>query len=250
MRTILRPPLQARANSGITFRPDANTALWLPGQDDAFSSTIRDRSGNGNNGTITGASWKRNDQGTWYLDFNGTSNLVALDGLVSVVSGYDVGSVVLWILPGSDTGTTSIMGISNATEGSSEFSIARENGNKRIDISPRENSTSLMTAHSGSNSCLDDTWIQFVYTVDGSGNIWYIDGSAVTPTYSTGNAASHIFFNDIGDTDSFRIGNNIDSSGEQFFFKGGLALERVYSVKLSASQVAGIYNQERQFFRI
>ncbi len=39
----------------IKYQPDASTIVWLPGQDDAYSSTIRDRSGKGNNGTISGA---------------------------------------------------------------------------------------------------------------------------------------------------------------------------------------------------
>ena len=68
----------ARANLGLTFRPDANCVLWLPGQDDPQSSTIRDRSGNGNNGTFgAGAAaptWKRLPSGLWVLDFDGLND--------------------------------------------------------------------------------------------------------------------------------------------------------------------------------
>jgi len=54
----------------------AGAVLWLPGQDDAYSATIRDRSGKGNHGTITGALWKRLPSGLWYLDFDGTDDNV------------------------------------------------------------------------------------------------------------------------------------------------------------------------------
>ena len=74
---IVRPPLQSRANSGLTFQPDANTVLWLPGQDDPQSSTIRDRSGNGSNGAITGATWKNDTpSGSWYLSLDGSDDQV------------------------------------------------------------------------------------------------------------------------------------------------------------------------------
>ena len=68
----------ARANSGLTFRPNANTVLWLPGQDDAYSATIRDRSGQGNDGTITGATWARTGQGLWYLSFDGVDDRIQI----------------------------------------------------------------------------------------------------------------------------------------------------------------------------
>ena len=65
-----------RANSGLTFRPDASCVLWLPGQDDPQSSTIRDRSGKGNHGTISGATWVRLPSGLWCLSFDGTDDSV------------------------------------------------------------------------------------------------------------------------------------------------------------------------------
>ena len=45
MRSRALEHTYARANWGLKFRPDANTVLWLPGQDDPQSATIRDRSG-------------------------------------------------------------------------------------------------------------------------------------------------------------------------------------------------------------
>ena len=68
-----------RPNSGLAFRPDTSCVLWLPGQDDAYSVTIRDRLGKGNHGTIYGALWKRNSQGLWYLDLDGDDYVTITD---------------------------------------------------------------------------------------------------------------------------------------------------------------------------
>ncbi len=110
MSLMLRPPLQARANSGLTFRPDANTVLWLPGQDDAYSATIRDRSGKGNNGSITGATWKRNSQGLWYLHFDGTDD----DVDIPIAAALTAGTFVAWF-------RSSTSGARNALLGSGEL---------------------------------------------------------------------------------------------------------------------------------
>ncbi len=92
-----------RANSGITFRPDANTVLWLPGQDDAFSSTIRDRSGKGNDGAITGATWVQNSKGLWVLDFDGADDIVNCGSDASIDDIFDGGGAVeFWVNPRSD----------------------------------------------------------------------------------------------------------------------------------------------------
>jgi hypothetical protein len=56
--------------------PPAGSALYLPGYP-AQGSVIQDFSGEGNNGTITGAVWKRLPSGLWYLDFDGLDDWVA-----------------------------------------------------------------------------------------------------------------------------------------------------------------------------
>ncbi len=91
-----------RANSGITFRPDANTVLWLPGQDDPQSATIRDRSGNGNDGTLANTTWVRNSKGLWGLDFNATTSIVTVSDAASIQNIFDGGGIIeAWVNPRS-----------------------------------------------------------------------------------------------------------------------------------------------------
>ncbi|KKK77854.1 hypothetical protein LCGC14_2849430, partial [marine sediment metagenome] len=71
MSILTKPYFQARKNNGVLYEPDASCVLWLLGQDDAYSTTIRDRSGQGNHGTINDATWARTGQGLWYLVLDG-----------------------------------------------------------------------------------------------------------------------------------------------------------------------------------
>lgn len=52
-------------------------ALWQ--FDEGIGNVANDSTGNGNNGTIQGATWVTGKAGPWALDFNGTSNSVALN---------------------------------------------------------------------------------------------------------------------------------------------------------------------------
>ena len=80
-----------------------DTVLWLPGQDDAFSSTIRDRSGFGNDGAITGATWVTGPKGIRELDFDGASGLVNCGTDASIDDIFDGGGAVeFWVNPRSD----------------------------------------------------------------------------------------------------------------------------------------------------
>ncbi|KKL78681.1 hypothetical protein LCGC14_2022430, partial [marine sediment metagenome] len=80
------------------FKPDANTALWFPGQDDAQSSTIRDRSGNGNDGTLANTTWVQNSKGLWVLDFNGTTSIGTVSDAASIQNIFDGGGTIeAWV---------------------------------------------------------------------------------------------------------------------------------------------------------
>ncbi len=97
------PALRHVRKFGPAFRPDANTVLWLPGQDDPQSSTIRDRSGKGNDGAITGATWVTGPKGIRELDFDGASGLVNCGTDASIDDIFDGGGAVeFWVNPRSD----------------------------------------------------------------------------------------------------------------------------------------------------
>ncbi len=103
---------QVRANSGITFRPDANTALWLPGQDDPQSSTIRDRSGNKNDGTLVGTAWVQNSKGFYVQSFDGADDTTNITAAASINNIWDGGATAIcWlnILSAGEAGTGRVL---------------------------------------------------------------------------------------------------------------------------------------------
>ena len=101
---------------GIKFTPDANTVLWLPGQDDAYSGTIRDRSGFSNNGTITGAVWIRLPSGLWYLSFDGTDDKVTIVASASLLLGSGDFTLEFWVYKTALTDAEYLMGTASATK--------------------------------------------------------------------------------------------------------------------------------------
>jgi len=80
----------------IKFQPDANCVLWTPGQDDPQSAVIRDRSGQGNDGAITGCLWVRTSKGTWVQNFDGDDEVnVANDA--SLMMGTQDFTYKMWV---------------------------------------------------------------------------------------------------------------------------------------------------------
>lgn len=59
------------------YPPSVNSVLYLPGYPPQ-GSTIVDHSGQGNDGTITGATWAKDVRGLDYLDFDGSDDKVVI----------------------------------------------------------------------------------------------------------------------------------------------------------------------------
>lgn len=237
MITLLKPPLQAGANSGLTFRPDSSCVLWLPGQDDPQSATIRDRSGYGSNGAITGATWKRNNFGLWGLDFDGTSDSVncgnneSLDLLTLTIEAW----VTLAQQPASfpEVGRT----------------IASKHLAYWLEIDRGTHVTRLLlygapeSANYGS-IFLDwvlNTWYHVAVTVDGSNVRFYLNGALDVARAQTNIPAVN--------TNDVRFGVGW-SAPERYWWYGRQACQRIYNQALSATKIAGHFNQERRLFGV
>ena len=227
----------ARANFGITFRPDANTALWLLGQDDAYSAVIRDRSGNGNDGTITGATWTRLPSGLWGLDFDGSVNAVTFgtevtfastDFTVELWGSFDYANSDAWgVIIGNWAG--------GATHG---WRLGRWGSDSAIRAI-----VSNDVAQQSAIFTLADTDIHhIVMTLKGTTLSAYTDaGTPVTNASAFQVAAS------VGVT--MRMGaapGGTDSSN----FKLTGYLPRLHTRALSAEEVSSYYNQERHLFGV
>jgi len=113
IKPVWRTPIEinGRVISGVNINGydyppcPASNVLYIPGLP-GQGSTIWDRSGNGNNGTIAGATWKRLNSGLWYLFFDGATDkddIVSVADAATIQNIWDAGGTVeIWVNPGSD----------------------------------------------------------------------------------------------------------------------------------------------------
>lgn len=248
MTMLLRPPFLASANSGLTFRPDANCVLWLPGQDDAYSATIRDRSGNKNNGTISGATWLKNSKGLSYLSFDGAGaadDYVKVTDAASIQNIWDAGGTFdCWINPASD-GEGDAGRIAEKT--SWNLVVLGEVGGKvKVSFNTYfSTTTGRWTTTSTEVPINTQNKVTLTYNSSSVVNdpIISINGvpvaltEALTPVGTrTNDAGSHLYFgNDAGTTRTF---------------DGGMALWKAHKVIKTAAQIQSEFNQERHLFGV
>ena len=168
---IMSSPALVDIGTGIAFRPDANTVLWLPGQDDAYSSTIRDRSGQGNNGTITGATWAQTGQGLWYLSFT-PNNYVdcGTDSSTNFISGdFTLGA---WIYK---IGESNVIIFNRGVESETGFYLAVDSA-ERLKLVTNQAAANQGTI-AAVNSIVLSSWMRVIATRSGTTAKLYYQGA-------------------------------------------------------------------------
>lgn len=237
MSILTRPYMVARKNNGVKFEPDANTVLWLPGQDDAYSSTIRDRSGNGNNGTITGAVWKRTGQGLWYLDFEGDDYVnCGNDTSLRVAEGDH--SILFWVNITSLVATQGIVTNNEENSKISDYAVWITGSSLTYLRGDDADATENIPMNPAPPT---STWIQCLVVVEGTDCQWYMNGA----TRGNGTLSNTPF----SDTNA-RVWGMIKITGNRFPFTGGMTLQRIFNSALSAEQAVGSFNQERHLLGV
>lgn len=210
--------------------------LWLPGQDDAYSSTIRDRSGQGNHGTITGATWVKNEQGFWVLSFDGDN-----DGVVTSVAGatsINPVTFVCWfkqsatIAADSRKGFAAVSGWYIDVRSLYEVRMVTSAGTARFRLDDFNLTSLLFQFFAFTYDNATDT---FVYYRNGAMGSSTQLGTA--PTGDISYSANTYFY----------MGNNNGLGG---FFPGIVCLPHITNQVLSATEILGIYNQERYLFGV
>ena len=245
---MISPALRARTSWMPKYPPHTNSVLWMPGQDDPQSATIRDRSGSGNDGVINGATWTQTSKGLWYLDYDAIDDITTIAASASFENIFDGGgTAIAWINPGSD-GETSAGVIFNIGALFNPWAISAADeagGFIKIRLFYRWDGTSYDTKSTTANIPIN-IWshIAFTYDADSAGDaaILYFNGtsSALTTSTSIGTRLS-------GSGEILYIGN-VDAGDRTF--DGGLALPQLVSSILAATKIAGIYNAQRHLFGV
>ena len=220
--------------------PDTGiVGYWPFNGTDVAGTTAYDRSGKGNNGTLTNSPTKTIGKIGQALSFNGTSQYVSNSGAVPYASFADNLPITVsaWVKTTSVSGADTIASTwdFHTTSGwrfmltpQPELLIADANGTNHRD------------SHGGT-AVNDGKWHHVVATYDGSQNSSgikvYVDAIAnvMTPTTNTApGALSNAMFN-IG-----KIGG-----GTPQYFNGSIDEVRLYNRTLSQSEVTALYNAGR-----
>ncbi len=233
-------------NTDVFLTNTASTTLWLPGQDDPQSSTIRDRSGFGNDGTITGATWVRNSKGLWGLDYDGADDSTSVASSTSITDIWDGGGTLLvWV--NADTVGENLQG-TIANKSSDTWLVAKRQeaaGKVKLrffisfDVSAGTWDTSATVLTLGTSQL-----VAITYDADNVANdpLIYIDG-VVKGTSDTQPVGTRV--SDAGS--ALIIGSS--TAGDRTF-DGTEYLFRLVTTILTATQIDGIYQQERGLFGV
>ncbi len=212
----------------IFSTPAIGCVLDLPGLPGG-GNKIYDRSPYGNHGTITGVTWERLPSGLWGLSFDGGDDYV----LVPDVPSLDVAhmTVSLWIYP------------DDITTAAARHPLRKE---EAYIVQQFEDDIYIYPyIDGGYRSCKATavlsatTWHHIVGTFNGTSIMVYINGKRNNTTAYTGtiNPSSNDLY----------VGAR---EGPTDYFKGDLALPRIWNYALSAMQARKIYDAEKHLFGV
>ncbi len=202
---------EAKINSSQNAKLTSGLAgLWSFDGPDISGSTAYDRSGNGNNGTINGATKTIGKIGQGLYCNNSINSQVNISDIATVGSS---GTYSLWIKPADVNVQAGLI--------DSNFDIFLWDGN--LIYFRAGNQTAVSTASWESNS-----WHHVAMTWNGTNYFGYIDGvQVVTNGIQTGSRSGNLYL------------CKVDAG---FYYKGSIDETRIYSRALSASEVKQLYD--------
>ena len=186
---------------------------------------VTDVSGNGNNGTISGATWTTSGKYGNALTFNGTSALVTVNNSASLqlTSGM---TLEAWVYP-------------TTVNSAWRDVIYKGNDNYYLKATSNNSSHPVAGAHSwrrlrrsyGPNALTANTWAHLATTYDGATMRLYVNGVQVASRAQTGTIATS--------TNPLQIGG--DSIYGQYF-AGRIDEVRIYNRALSVAEIQSDMN--------
>lgn len=203
--------------------------------DTTVNSSPTDISGQGNHGTLVGATYSAADKA-----FNFDASTEYIDSTLNNTGDTDI-SVSLWLKREADTtGTVWIIGNPTQTNGQNLGFDIYQAATNHIYLWTPDGPTLLDT--DGALQFPVGQWVHLVCTRTGSGSSAlkvYIDGVDWTPnmTYSTGSSSLALPANS-----KFRLGLRMAANVE---FTGKISNSKVYNVVLEPSEVRKLYNLGR-----
>ena len=207
-----------------------------------FNGSADDESGNGNDGTVNGATLTedRNGNVDSAYSFDGIDDGIRLpdDSFNSLTNG----TISFWISRGS--GSSGVTPFGTTISGTTDFVIMNIDSAGSLGIHARKSNVNQYVAHTGSFRTLENNWYHITWVKNGESHQLYINGVLTELTYTV-NLNTGVYFNDVSlaGTVLYTVGK-LRRHIEQRIYKGKIDDIRIYDHALSEAEVNALYNLE------
>jgi len=205
-----------------------------------FNGNANDETGNGYNGTVSGATLTtdRFGQSNKAYTFNGTSNYIDLIKNIPDLTAF---SISFWIKPQSSALPSRFIFFDGNSACGNDVGISSANGNSLFVLADKSGAQlGLTSAQTSLPFSLFNTWYHVVWTCSNSQSKIYINGVLNATFNASGSEVGYHYTPTIG---CFNDGNTTPcGSARSQFFNGGIDDMRFYNRVLSTSEVQRLYN--------
>ena len=208
------------SGAGVTSGPQAYYAL-----DEGSGTTATDESGNGNSGTVTGATWTTGKSGGG-LSFDGNDYITKTNPSSGVKPSSEV-AIAAWI----KTSVTDTGGAEVVSMGDSYALRVEKDGNIKFFY---YNGSGYKSVRTTGVNVLNGAWHHIVGQKTGATLQIYVDGSSKISTSNTGTIRYTLGTN-------LYIGNH-GNGGTSYDFRGSIDDVRIYNQALSNQEALDLYN--------
>lgn len=214
-----------------------------------FDTDATDSSGNSYDGTLTNGAVINTDSGTNQIgggkvSLDGSNDYVNISSHIANFQNLTEGTITAWVYS-TATNTDVIFEASDKGDTNSRLALIRESDGS-LEFFVREGGTVLLDVSTAAGTIPQGTWTHVAVSVSATGNALYVNGTQVTGgslTYTTGSAATNVFFDDVTNLDFMAWGVDRRTPDDPVFrdeFEGFVDDARVYDTALSASDIADL----------
>ena len=200
-----------------------------------------DRSGNGNNGTLTnGPTFNSANGGS--IVFDGVDDFISFGNFAA--SSLPSGSVCSWVRLASGGLTFQVIAAKRTAGDATGFDYELDLSSTGRNIRGLVSNGTSFNAITGTTTLSYDVWYLLAFTWNGSALNIYLNGISDATQVSQTVSVSSL------STKPFDIGVGRETSAAQRYYKGNMSSTLLYNKALSASEIEQNYNAQKSRFNL